>query len=134
MKNIFKIIFLLFSIFLLSFTCKNYQDKSKNKAQREYLLNIKVVETFIKKKRKDVEDPLDEAVIFLQGLTGIESDFIPGWEPFVIPSSQNLKDWKDWYKKNKEKLYWDNKEKAVKVRNLNKVIIYGRSISNDGSK
>lgn len=110
--NLFSIITLLFSIS----NCSSNNFKQNNKAQSEFLLNIKIIEKFILDKGTNNTEILDSAVLFLERITNIESEKYEGFELYYFPNEQNLKDWKDWYKKNKKRLYWDEKENKVKVR------------------
>jgi hypothetical protein len=59
---------------------------------------------------------LDNAILFIESLTNIKSDFIPGKEIMLVPSDKNLIDWKKWFKRNKKYLYWDEKEQKVKLK------------------
>ena len=49
-------------------------------------------------------------------LTGIKCEYFEGIDIVYQPSEQNLIDWKAWYEKNKENLYWDEIDKKVKVK------------------
>ncbi|MDR0229360.1 MAG: hypothetical protein LBI72_09890 [Flavobacteriaceae bacterium] len=53
---------------------------------------------------------------FIYAITGVQSEYIEGIELLYTPSKKSLKIWKRWYKYNKDKLYWDESEKKVKLR------------------
>lgn len=101
-------------IFLLGmvFSCSNANLYSQNKAQQLYLENIAVVEKFVMKEWNPKSDGsiLDSAVLFLEELTAIQSNYLPGKEMILLPNKENLNDWKRWYKKNKDRLVWDEEE------------------------
>lgn len=119
-KNILIALFLIFNINCFG----NYSCQAK-KAQQEYLNRLIIIERFINLngKKSDIEgdgDLLNEAVEFMERITGIHSNSITGFEILYIPNKKNFIDWKNWYKKNKKLLYWDKTEKKVKVLNRNR--------------
>lgn len=116
MKNFYLTPFLLIAILFSSISCSSNNFKQKNKAQKEYLLKIAIIEKFVTTKRSDDTQTLDSAIEFMENITNIKSEFIPGYEISLVPSEQNLKDWKNWYNKNKKRLYWDEKEQKVKLK------------------
>ncbi len=52
---------------------------------------------------------------FIYAITGIQSEYEEGVDLLYTPSKENLKDWSKWFKYNKDKLYWDETEKKVKI-------------------
>ena len=65
---------------------------------------------------------LDTSVNFLENITEIKSEYSSSEEPCAQPTKKNLKKWEIWYNKNKQKLYWDEKEKRVEFKmDINKV-------------
>ena len=50
-------------------------------------------------------------------LTGIEVDHEFSITIDYYLTKRNIKDWKRWYRKNKHRLYWDEIDKEVKVKN-----------------
>lgn len=46
---------------------------------------------------------------FLATVTGIKANAL-------FAKDEIVKEWRAWFEKNKEKLYWDEKEKMVKVK------------------
>lgn len=103
----------LLLLILLSNVCCSSCKKQDYKAQKEFLLRLEIIEKFLIDKGTNNGEILDSAVVFLENLTNVKSDFIPGKEITLVPSEQNLKDWKKWFKRNKMKLYWDEKEQKV---------------------
>lgn len=116
MRNIYLTPFLLIIFLFTGISCNSKNFKQNNKAQKEYLLNIEIIEKFIVDKGTSNSEILDSAILFMETVTNIKSDFIPGYEITLVPNEKNLKDWKDWYKKNKKRLYWDENEQKVKVK------------------
>ncbi|MCZ8167826.1 MAG: hypothetical protein ACK5RV_00685 [Flavobacterium sp.] len=106
---------LLLFILLLNVCCSSYT-KQDYKAQKEFLQKLEIIEKFLLEKGTSNGEILDNAVEFIESLTNIKSDFIPGKEITLVPSEQNLKDWKKWYEKNKKRMFWDEKEQKVKLK------------------
>jgi hypothetical protein len=52
---------------------------------------------------------IDSARFFLENITGIKSES-------NYPTRNDYTNWLNWYRKNYERLYWDNKDKKVKVK------------------
>lgn len=107
--------FLLIFILILNTSCSSHS-KQNNKAQIEFLLKLEIIEKFLIEKGTNNGEILDNAILFIESLTNIKSDFIPGKEIMLVPSEKNLNDWKKWYKRNKKCLYWDEKEQKVKLK------------------
>ncbi len=79
------------------------------------------VETRLKMVELDMQANHNHSVIppalgYLEDLTGIiyetGGDFIGPY----CPKLSDYKKWRDWFEKNKYKLYWDEKEQKVKLR------------------
>lgn len=100
-----------FILFIYISSCKCL--KPNNKAQEDYLFHIKKIENLFEGHKTS---DLDKSVLFLEGLTGVMSEVNNGIEILYEPTKQNLRDWKKWYNRNKDKLYWDEKEQKVKLR------------------
>lgn len=115
MKSIVKLPLLL--LYLLS-TVTNYGNVQikKNKAQKEYLNNLHIIQDCMYKGKKVSGEVFDGAIFFLETTTNIKSNYSYGHEAFATPTEQNIKDWKNWYKRNKNLLYWDQNEQRVKVK------------------
>lgn len=116
MNNFYLSAVLLIFILFSSMSCSSRNFKQNNNAQNEYLLNIEIIEKFIKENGTNNAETLDNAVLFLEKITNIKSEKYEGFELDYFPNEQNLKDWKNWYSKNKNFLYWDKNENKVKVR------------------
>ncbi|MCF6350833.1 MAG: hypothetical protein L3J23_07375 [Flavobacteriaceae bacterium] len=114
MKNIYLLIFLIITL-----SCKSFDFNNQNytKSQNIYVENIKLIDGYVLHE-KVIENGIDleNAALFLEKLTGIKSD-VDDFEFMIDPSEKNLKKWKKWFKRNKEKLCFDEKEQKVKVRN-----------------
>lgn len=57
-----------------------------------------------------------EDVKLMTRLTNIEPDYDDNIIIDYIITKNNLKDWRNWYNKNKNRLYWDEIENKVKVK------------------
>ncbi len=98
-------------VLLSTISCKSIT--AQNDPQKIFQEHIKVIECLLK--GEEVHN-LKSTVEFLEETTDIKSEVDFGWEIMYSPTDQNLKDWKDWFKKNKNRLYWDEKEQKVKVK------------------
>ena len=110
-----KMIYTFISVFLLV-GFKPSIVSSQDKAESVYKTNIAIVENFLKVGFIEEESTLSNSIVFLEQLTKIKSDFKDQFQMFYTPTIENLKDWKKWFKENKQKLYWDEKENKVIVR------------------
>ena len=104
---------LLYFVFVIICSCKTV-DCVDTKACDYFLATYKRLEVF---SNSDSDGTIDNAdVVFIIRLTKIMPDYIEGIDIIYTPTKQNLRDWKKWYNKNKHKLYWDEKEQKVKLR------------------
>jgi hypothetical protein len=104
---------ILFILFVIFYSCKTI-DCNDTKACNFYLEKYNRVENYCNKNFVDTIDNAD--IIFIVELTKIMPDYIEGIDIVYTPSRKNLKDWKKWYDKNKDMLYWDEIEQKVKLR------------------
>ncbi len=104
------------SILLVLLFCS--QANSQIDAKKVFTSHIENVEKFINLPiGKSIDgDEFLPSVMFLEELTGIECDTTLSFDPMKEPSKKNLKAWKKWYGKNKDKLYWDDIDRKVKVK------------------
>ena len=109
--NMKKVIYLL----LLFVVCSCMGEQESNKSQVTFKSNIKVIERYLKGETIKGTG-LDDSVTFFEELTKIESNIFEGIDKLSDPTEKNLQDWKDWYKINKTKLYWDEKEQMIKIK------------------
>jgi len=116
------IIFLLFFIFSCN-SIKLSNNKSfnnLNKAQIIYLYNLNIIYDFVFYDTwKDAENrSLEPAVSFLENITKIKSNYRKNMSEMYWPTVANYNEWKNWFIKNKEKIFWDEKERKVKLTSL----------------
>lgn len=75
---------------------------------------------FIKKKlERDTSinmGQVSDAIIFMERLTSIRSRSNGNYAGRYEPTVGDLKNWSKWFGANHDRLYWDDKEKKVKVR------------------
>ena len=112
MKKIVYVLFFIGSIY----ACKTHYTLFDNKAQQIFKKNIEIIKKEINMKPFKEYKELEDAVLFLENITGIESIKSDGFIDMSEPSKGNLLDWKEWYKNNKNLLYWDENDKKVKLR------------------
>lgn len=106
---------LIISALILVISCKSLIEKEEI-SYRICLYHLGIVENFANVGYVDKDDSLNRSIFFLETLTNINCDIDTQYTMFYTPSKENLKNWKRWLKKNKEKLYWDEKEEKVKLR------------------
>jgi hypothetical protein len=93
MKNISKKGILLLVLLSINFFCNS--NTQVDKSQKVYLSNLKIIERFIINKRTNKAEILDSAVLFMERITNIQSEFVPGHEITLVPTLQNFKDWQN---------------------------------------
>lgn len=85
-------------------------------ASRVFLYHLSVIESFVNIGYIDEGSALVRSYEFLEGMTGIKGDVVEQKELFYTPSKKNLKDWKKWFRDNRNKIYWDASEQKVKAK------------------
>ncbi|WP_445456788.1 hypothetical protein [Flavobacterium sp. HNIBRBA15423] len=105
----------LFLLLIIFSSCKS-KLIDKDLAGRVYNYHIGVVENYLKNSYIDDDSSLNRSIIFLENISKIKSDVIEQRDFFYSPSFKNLKDWKRWYKKNKNKLYWNEIEQRLELK------------------
>ncbi|MCA6069501.1 hypothetical protein JI747_020275 [Chryseobacterium sp. RG1] len=109
---------LIFCFFITNNSCKSI-DNRVIKAQDEYKKNLNIVKMFIDGKViKNVND-LEKASKSLSDLSNIESHKDKGFEFSITPTKGNYIDWKQWYKDNKNIIFWNDKTSRIEVLDLN---------------
>ena len=96
MKNV-TCLFLLLTLLV----CNNLL--AQNSPKKIFLKHIQVVEKLFK---GDTIYDLETSIKFLESLTGTKSEINFGFVNTYEPTEQNLKDWKCWYKENKNFIYF----------------------------
>jgi hypothetical protein len=109
MKKLTIILFLI----LFSFTNKvNAQN-----AQAIFLDNLESFERLANNENESMSlNKVYEARKFLIDITGITYKMEEVFDMPVFPPDKTIKKWRSWFEKNKDLLYYDEKEKEVKVR------------------
>lgn len=100
-------------LFLTS--CKSIQN-NRSLSDKIFNYHIGVVDNFIKSEYIDDDTSLRRSIEFLERITKIKSDYSDQYVMFCNPTKNNLKDWKRWYKKNKNKLYWNEIEQRLELK------------------
>ena len=101
-----------FKILLLFFIVFVSRTVYSQNAKEVFLGHLEMYENYIK--GKYVNQIMDmttfiDANKFLATVTGIKTNAL-------FAKDEIVKEWRVWFEKNKEKLYWDEKEKMVKVK------------------
>lgn len=104
---------LLYFIFFIACSCKTAGCVDTN-ACDYFLVTYKRLEDYTNKKSGSTIR--SEDVDFMTRLTGITPSYFEGIDILYRPSEQDLLGWKKWYNENKAKLYWDEDEKTVKIK------------------
>lgn len=103
-------------LFLFAFISFNI---SAQNAKEIFLENLTAFENLQKDENASISlNMIYEARKFLIELTGISYEIEKSFDMPISPPEQTLKDWRNWFEQNKEKLYWDKKSKKVKVRKV----------------
>jgi len=101
-----------------SFFCMSEQARTQ-KAQKEFLKYLDIVEKTETHKPADPNKFYD-AVDFLEEVTDIrghrEHTYIGTTYIDFSVVREDFQQWKDWYEKNKDRLYWDERQKKIIVR------------------
>lgn len=107
-----KIYVLLVSILL---SCKSLSTQ-ENMEYKVFSYHLGIIENFVENGYTDDDSSLRRSYEFLENITQIKGDVQEQRVLFYTPSIKNLKDWKRWYQKNRDKLYWDEIEQKVKIK------------------
>ncbi|MFP9100652.1 hypothetical protein ACLI09_16505 [Flavobacterium sp. RHBU_24] len=101
-------------IFFIIISCKpSYRDKDM--AERVFRYHIGVVENFIRVGYIDNDTPLRNSMLFLEKLTKMKGDISEQMVTWYTPTKHNVRDWRKWYRNNKDRLYWDDEKQELKV-------------------
>lgn len=109
--------------YLLLFVCiacaQNKRDNTNADAKKIYESHLQKVQEFVDKIEHEGEfsgdtKVLNEAIIFLERITEIEAEVLESYDYNFIPSMENYRDWKEWFKLNSKKLFLD--DGVVKVK------------------
>ncbi|AWA31122.1 hypothetical protein HYN48_14050 [Flavobacterium magnum] len=98
----------MFAIISFSVNAQNAQDI--------FLENLTAFENLKNESQSIDLNTVYEARQFLIEVTGISYEMEKPFEMPIFPSDKTLIDWRNWYEKNKAKLYWDENDQKVKVK------------------
>lgn len=79
-------------------------------------MNLTIVQNYFLVGFVDDDTCLNRSIEFLEKITKIKCNVPSEYLTRYEPSEQNIKDWEGWFKKNKQKLYWDDKENKVVIK------------------
>lgn len=98
--------------------CSNEADLSRERAQATFLANERIIEHAARLRDVDL-NRFDEASRFVNKLTGIsvpgDHNLVADWYP-TPETAQAIRPLRRWYAANKDRLYWDESAKMVKLR------------------
>lgn len=111
-------VILFFGIFTLM-SCKAF-DKGENsntsKTDSLFLVHFEVLDSIASNDFIDSTLICIESIQFMEFNTGISSSTDGNYFGKTSFTKNDLKAWHDWYIRNKEKLFWDEKETKVKFK------------------
>lgn len=111
MIRYFIYVVLIFFLSQCSVSLKKFDEMNNRTAAKEYLRNLNEVEEFYEEKY--VGTMPTPQIEFLQRLTGIQSYSVKQFEELFMPTKDNIKAWRNWYKGNEHRLFWNEKEDKV---------------------
>ena len=89
---------------------------ANQKACDIYNLNLKTIKDRVDKKPGQNVVPANDSILFFERITGIVSESDGNFEGRYNPTLNDYIRWVDWFKMNHKRLYWDKKEKQVRVK------------------
>jgi len=87
-----------------------------DKACKIFCDNLAVIKESVEKKTTVNASKISEAISFLEQVTLIKSTSDGNFFGRFNPTKQDFNNWNQWFKKNKQMLYWDEKEQKVKLK------------------
>jgi hypothetical protein len=103
-------ILVLISILLMG--CYN------KKACEIYCQNLTVIKERLDKKKDQQLEDVNLAILFFEEITGIYSQSNGNYVGRYSPTQVDYDKWLNWLKKNHSRLYWDEKDQKVKVKDI----------------
>jgi hypothetical protein len=100
---------------LLLLTLALSTDLKAQNAQELFRKNLSVFDDIEKGKSFSL-NMIYESRAFLIDLTGIKYQMEKEFEMPIFPPKKTIKEWKNWFEKNKNNLYWDDSDKKVKLK------------------
>nr|WP_294793142.1 hypothetical protein [uncultured Mucilaginibacter sp.] len=87
-----------------------------DKACKMFSDHLAVIKESVEKKKPVNASKINEAISFLEQVTLIKSTSDGNYFGRFSPNEQDFNNWNQWFKKNKSMLYWEEKERKVKVK------------------
>lgn len=103
----------IFSVILLLFYLTSswmFQDK---KACQLFSKNLDIIKQRVDGKKKQHLEDVNEAINFLEELTGIPSHSNGNYFGRFDPTEEDYTAWSYWFKLNGSRIYWDEKTQKV---------------------
>jgi hypothetical protein len=102
------------SLIFAFITCLAFHKQDK-KALVVYEQNLAIVKYRIDNRKDFNLMEVYGAILFFNRVTGIISHSGGGAAGAFDPTREDYSNWKKWLRKNKDRLYWDEKSQTVKV-------------------
>lgn len=109
-------IFLCCALFLI-FSCKSI-DYRIVRARAEYKKDLRLVKRHVDGKTIDKVIELNKSVRNLERLSSIKSHMEEGFENSIMPTKGNYIDWQQWYKDNKNIIFWNEEHNRIESLDL----------------
>ena len=113
-KEIFRYVRLIVLFFITG--CSFFNNSSNRKAQIMIEKNLSTVKDFLGDAHSDTSGFIVNAISFFEILTEIQSESDANMFGKMNPTEQDYENWKNWYKENKDNVFWNNKKGVVEVR------------------
>ncbi|MFZ4928940.1 hypothetical protein [Chryseobacterium sp. Mn2064] len=109
---------IMFILFAFIYSCKSI-DYRVIRARNEYKKDLNVVKMFVGEKVIKNASDLNKACKSLSDLSTIEPHKDKSFEFSISPTKGNYIDWKQWYKDNKNFIFWNDKNNKIEILDLN---------------
>ncbi len=86
------------------------------KACKIYVQNLEIIKERLDNKQGQNLMQVDAAITFLEKLTSIRSESNGNYVGRFDPTTHDYDQWLKWFKINNSKIYWDEKDQKVKVK------------------
>lgn len=105
----------LVTCILLIFSIISCNSQSNEVAKESFLKNINLLKRSISEKDFNLKD-VPKIIEEMETLTSIPSGADGNYFGRLKPLKTDIIKWEEWYKKNSELLYFDDKDKKIKVK------------------
>jgi hypothetical protein len=89
------------------------QSTDAQKIDSVFAYNFSLLDSFMKNEETETGHATNQAMIFMEKITGIKSDGIMTYVGKLTFSKENLVAWHKWYEENMNRLRWSKTERKV---------------------